>query len=72
MAQITEADVSAASEKLIAAKKTRGTAGKGKAFDAYLKAADELAELRKRFRVQEEKAGNRVGFTGGDATEEGA
>lgn len=62
MAQITEADVEAASEKVRKAKTARGTSAKGKAFEAYLEAVDELTATRRAFREQEEAAGRRVGF----------
>lgn len=69
MAQITEADVEAATEKMQAAKRSRGSAKSGAKVDAYLKAADELTAVRVAFRQQEEKAGRRRGFAAGDATE---
>lgn len=71
MADITEAEVTAASEKLLAAKKSRGTAKTGAKVDAYQAAADELAKTRSAFRAQEESAGRRTGFVSGDAAQGG-
>lgn len=70
MAQITEADVEAAAEKVRAAKRARGTAKSGAKFDAYLAAADELTEVRRAWREQEEAAGNRVGFVNTEGEEQ--
>ena len=64
---ITEADVAAAEEALVAAKKAVGTAKSGAKVDAYREAANHLTAVRTAFRAQEEQAGNRAGFVSGDA-----
>ena len=67
MAQVTEQDVAAAEEALVAAKKSVGNAKSGAKVDAYREAADELTRVRVAYREQEEQAGTRAGFVSGDA-----
>jgi hypothetical protein len=62
--EITAGDVEAAEAELASAKKGKDS-GKRQA------AMDRVAELRSAFRLQEEKAGRRVGLVGGDARAEG-
>lgn len=65
--EVTEADVQAAEERLVAAKGSVGNAKSGAKVDAYRAAADELTAIRSQFRQQEEQAGRRTGFVSGDA-----
>lgn len=62
--EITAADVEAAQAELATAKKSKDRVKRQQAMD-------KVAELRTAFRVQEEKAGRRVGLVGGDAVSEG-
>ena len=67
MAKVTEQDVTAAEEALVAAKSALGNARQGAKYDAYREASDNLTRVRVAYREQEEQAGTRAGFVSGDA-----